>query len=163
MSNTTVQSLSRATIATFEELALLFPEVELSDEQRSATFDAAVSVDFRGPLSGRLVVRASSAVLPIITANMMGEDQAQYQPLQRDALGEIANVICGNVLPLIAGAEVVFNLAAPIVHFGGEIPRRDGDEPSARMEVGVENGRAEVSLYLFSTDGSSGRPRAAAA
>lgn len=162
MSNTTARFLSQATIATFEELALLFPETELTAEQEAEPYAASVSVSFRGPLSGRLVVRASSTVLPAITANMLGADQADYQPLQRDALGEMANVICGHVLPSIAGAAVIFNLAAPVVHMGADIPRREGDEPSARVVVGLEDGRAEVSLYIFATDGSSGRHRTAA-
>lgn len=149
MSSTTVRSLSQATTATFEELALLFPETELSAEQAAAPFDVSVSVEFRGPLTGRLVVRASQSILPAIAANMLGAEESQQLPLQRDALGEIGNVICGHVLPLIAGADKIFNLAAPRVHEGGALPQRDSDQPAARVQVGVEDGRAEVLLYLF--------------
>lgn len=151
MSNTMVQSLSRATTATFEELALLFPELDLSPEQAAAPLDVAVSVDFRGPLTGRLVVRASLNVLPAITANMLGAEQSDKLPLQRDALGEVANVICGHVVPLIAGADAVVNLSAPRVHDTGMLPSRDEDEPSARVQVGLEEGRAEAVLYLFNS------------
>ncbi|GAB1342757.1 chemotaxis protein CheX [Gemmatimonas sp.] len=154
MSSTTAQSLSRATTATFEELALLFPETELSAEQAAAPLDVAVSVDFRGPLTGRLVVRASQSILPAIAANMLGAEESKQLPLQRDALGEIGNVICGHVLPLIAGADKIFNLAAPIVHEGGSLPQREEDEPSARVMVGVEEGRAEAVLYLFKSTGA---------
>lgn len=149
MSSTTVRSLSRATTATFEELALLFPETELSPDQAAAPLEIAVSVEFRGPVTGRLVVRTSTNILPAIAANMLGAEASTQQPLQRDALGEIGNVICGHVLPLIAGADKIFHLAAPIVHEGGELPQRDQDEPSARVQIGVEDGRAEVLLYLF--------------
>jgi hypothetical protein len=127
MSSTTVQSLSRATTATFEDLALLFPETELSPEQAVAPLDFSVSLAFCGSLTGRTVVRA---------------------------LGEIGNVICGNVLPLIAGADKIFNLAAPIVVEGGSLPQRDEDEPVASVQVGLEDGRAEAILYLFSADAS---------
>lgn len=150
MSNITVQSLQRATTATFEELALLFPEADLSAEQAAAPLDVAVSVEFRGPLTGRLVVRASQNILPAIAANMLGAEQSRHLPLQRDALGEIGNVICGNVLPLIAGSDVVFNLSAPQVHDGGHLPQRDDDAPAARVQIGLEDGRAEAVLYLFS-------------
>ncbi len=150
MPSTTVQSLSRATTATFEELALLFPEHELSPEQAAAPLDVAVSVEFRGPLRGRLVLRASSVILPSIAANMLGEGASREPPLQRDALGEIANVICGNVLPAIAGVEAVFHLSAPYLHDGIDGVSRDADEPMARVTFGVEDGRAETVLYLFS-------------
>lgn len=149
MPSTTAQSLLRATTATFEELALLFPETELSPEQAAAPLDVAVSVDFRGPLRGRLVVRASQSILPAIAANMLGAEESQQLPLQRDALGEIGNVICGHVLPLVAGADKIFDLAAPVIHEVGAPARRDRDLPSATVQVGVEDGRAEAMLFLF--------------
>lgn len=155
MSSTTARSLSQATTATFEELALLFPETELSAEQAAAPLDVAVSVEFRGPLTGRLVVRASQSILPAIAANMLGAEESRQAPLQRDALGEIGNVICGHVLPLIAGADKIFNLSAPLVVDGSALPQRDADEPAARVQIGVEDGRAEAILYLFSADASA--------
>ncbi len=149
MPSTTVQSLSRATTATFEELALLVPEHELSFAQAAAPLDVAVSVEFRGPLRGRLVLRASSTILPVSAANMLGDDASRQRNLQRDALGEIANVICGNVLPVIAGVEAVFHLSAPHVHAAIEEVARDVDVPAASIMFGVEDGRAEAVLYLF--------------
>lgn len=149
MSNTMVRSLSQTTAATFEDLALLFPDAELSAEQHAAALDVTVSVDFRGPLTGRLVLRASHGVLPAIAANMLGEDESRQAPLQRDALGELANVICGNVLPAIAGAEAVFHLAAPRVHSASEALSRDEDAPKAHAMFGIENGRVESLLFLF--------------
>ena len=149
MSSTTVQSLSRATTATFEELALLVPEHDLSLAQAAAPLDVAVWVEFRGPLRGRLVLRASSTILPAIAANMLGDDASRQRNLQRDALGEIANVICGNVLPVIADVEAVFHLSAPHMHEEIEDVSRDVDVPSARIMFGVEDGRAEAVLYLF--------------
>ena len=155
MSSTTARFLSRATTATFEELALLFPETDLSPEQAAAPLDVAVSVEFRGPLTGRLVVRVSRSLLPAIAANMLGAEESKQLPLQRDALGEVGNVICGNVLPLIAGADKLFNLAAPIVVEGGDLPHRDLDEPTARIEIGVDDGRVESVLYLFDTQAAA--------
>ena len=149
MPSTTVQSLSRATTSTFEELALLFPEHELSPEQAAAPLDVAVSVEFRGPRRGRLLLRASSNILSSIAANMLGEDASRQRPLQRDALGEIANVICGNLLPAVAGVAAVFHLSAPRVHEGLDDVSRQEDVPTARVIFGVEDGRTEAVLYLF--------------
>jgi CheY-specific phosphatase CheX len=149
MSNTMAQSLSRSTAATFEELALLFPDVALTPEQEEAPLDVVVSVEFRGPLTGRLVLRASSCVLPVIAANMLGEEASRHVPLQRDALGELANVICGNVLPAIGGVEAIFYLAAPYVQPTDRAQSRDEDAPQATVVFGVEEGRVEASLYTF--------------
>ncbi len=143
------QSLSQTTAATFEELAMLFPDPDPSIEQIEVPLDVTVSVEFRGPFSGRLVLSASSCVLPAIAANMLGEAGSRLAPLQRDALGELANVICGNLLPAIGGAEAVFHLSAPRVHEAGETASRDEDAPSATTQFGVEDGRVASTLYVF--------------
>ncbi len=85
MSSTTEQYLSRTTAETFENLALILADTELSSEQASAPLDVTVSVDFRGPETGRLVLKASARVLPTIAANMLGGDQSRSAVLQRDA------------------------------------------------------------------------------
>jgi CheY-specific phosphatase CheX len=137
--------------ATFEELAMLFPEPELSEEQAGAPLDVAVFVNFRGPQAGRLVLRASSVIMAQAAANMLGADSSEGTPLQRDALGELANVVCGNVLPQITHPDVIFHLDAPRHIEAGTMPVRDDDVPVARVQLGIEMGRAEASLYLFST------------
>ncbi|MCC6432888.1 MAG: chemotaxis protein CheX [Gemmatimonadaceae bacterium] len=149
MSNIMEQSLSRTTAATFEELALLFPEADPTPEQAAAPLDVTVSVDFRGPLTGRLVLRASESILPAIASNMLGEEESQHVPLQRDALGELANVICGNVLPIVAGAEAVFHLAAPHIHRDDSQRSRETDAARATTTFGVEDGRVQAELYVF--------------
>ncbi len=149
MSNTMALSLSQTTAATFENLAMLFPESVLTPEQKAEPLDVGVSVDFRGPLTGRLVLRASQCVLPAIAANMLGEEESRQIPLQRDALGELANVICGNILPIVAGADAVFHLAAPVVHAEDQRSSRDDDAPEARVTFGIEDGRVEAQFFVF--------------
>ena len=148
MSTTMEQCLSRTTAETFERLALLVPDTQPSAEQSAAPLDVTVLVEFRGPAHGRLVLRASGHVLPSIAASMLGESERRATALQRDALGELANVICGNVLPALHDAEAVFRLEAPRAH-GVSTPSRESDTPAARVVLGVEDGRVEVTLYQF--------------
>ena len=146
MLSTMERFLSRALTATFEELALICPDTKLSHAQSEAAVDVAVTVSFNGPLSGRLVLRASSEILPGIAENMLGAD-GEYSPaVQRDALGELANVICGNLLPMMGGAEAVFVLSAPQEYRTGGEPHRCS--PVARACIGIDNGRAVAQLLL---------------
>jgi len=138
--------LSRALTATFEELALICPDTKLSAAQSEAVVDVAVTVSFNGPISGRLVLRASSEILPCITENMLGADGAYPLTVQRDALGELANVICGNLLPMIGGAEAVFVLSAPHEYVTGGEPQRC--TPVSRACIGIDTGRAVAQLLL---------------
>jgi chemotaxis protein CheY-P-specific phosphatase CheC len=77
---------------------MLFPSDVLTEEQAELPFTHGVSVRFYGPKSGRLEVRASAEIVPALTANMLGAEEAVDPQLQRDALGELGNVLCGNVV-----------------------------------------------------------------
>lgn len=70
-------------------------------------------VRFNGPFNGTLALDVPGRLLPVIFQNMLGETTPSTQEQQLDALGEMNNVICGNVLARIAGPEHVFNLDAP--------------------------------------------------
>jgi len=63
----------------------------------------------------------------------------------RDALGEVANVVCGNLLPEIAGRDAVFRLDAPRAFDGAGCGH---GTPAAALSLGVDGGRAELALHL---------------
>ena len=162
MSSTTEQALHRTMVATFEELGLIVPDHELSPKQNAANLDFSVSVSFRGPISGRLVLRASSSVLAELAANMLGVDSANDRATQQDALGEVANVICGNFLPKVAGASAVFVLSAP--QWQSEIANSsDHCTVKSRASLGIEQGRAVAELVLFGESSATAEFRAVAA
>ncbi|MCS6861097.1 MAG: chemotaxis protein CheX [Abditibacteriales bacterium] len=138
-------ALRQAAVMTFEELGFLFTTPELNEQQRNAPVDAAVSVAFNGPLRGHLMVQVSGDWLPTLAANMLGEDEPPPPGLQHDALREIANVICGNVLPAITGSREVFYLSPPQIV---EDTTQNGKPPTAAAHIGLEGGRADVLLFL---------------
>lgn len=137
-------ALYQAAALTFEELGFLFPNEDLEPEQRTAAVDGVVSVDFRGPFNGSLILQVCGDLLPTIAANMLGEAEPPSVALQKDVLGELGNVVCGNALPLIAGREVVFRLSPPCV-----LTAEPALEKAAvQVQVGLEQGRADVFLFV---------------
>jgi len=149
MSNKIQQALFKAAALTFEELGFMFPENTIDERRQNAEEHAAVSVDFRGPLNGKLVLRLYGDLLPILAANMLGKDEPPAPKLQNDALGEIANVICGNMLPEIAGFKAVFQLGAPKVVSRAETSSfKTLHSPAAAVCLGIEQGRADVFLFI---------------
>ncbi len=135
--------LYRATALTFEQLGFMLGTPELSKEQRRARFEAAVGVVFHGPLRGQLILSVSGGILPAIVANMLGEARPDDFGACNDALGELANVICGNVLPEVAGPEAIFLLDPPAPVAEREVRSRDV-AGAARIRIGLEDGRADV-------------------
>ena len=145
--------LATASTATFEALGLLLPDAEPSAEQVAAPLARGVRVRFDGPFGGALTVRVSDDVALALAANMLGVDAVDGDDrLVRDALGEVANVICGNLLPELAGRAAVFHLRAPEPLATAEATAPDAVRPSLAVTLGVDAGRAEVVLHVDPVD-----------
>jgi hypothetical protein len=136
---------------TFESLAfmLLMPEEEgaASDE-----WGNVARVNFTGPFGGCLFVAISPGMLDPLGANMLGIEPGEDPPegvKLEDALKELLNVVCGNLLPAIAGAEDVFQIASPTMLEAPVLPEgMEGMEQRGRAELVLDSGRAELVLYL---------------
>jgi CheY-specific phosphatase CheX len=143
--------LAGVTSDTLEKLAFLFV---FPDEGRSGDGpDPATTgrVEFNGFFSGSLVMRMSSSVLPELSSNMLGlEDDAEISPEdQQDAFKEMLNVICGNLLPAIAGDQVVFNIDAPEIISENEFETTVNVEKALCVErLDVEDGFCDVYFFI---------------
>src|SRR3954468_19062378 len=109
MTSTTRSPLLAAATSTFESLALLLPSADVTSAEAAAAPAYAVRVGFTGPLRGWLELRVTDDVARAFAENMLGVADADAA-LVRDALGEVANVVCGNLLPGLAGRAAVFHL-----------------------------------------------------
>ena len=137
--------LLAAAATTFESLALLLPTPEPSAAEAAARPAHAVRLAVDGPFRGWLALRVSDDVARALAENMLGAADADVS-LVRDALGEVANVVCGNVLPALGGRGAVFHLQAP-----GPLAVDDASWYSASLtSLGVDGGRADLALHIES-------------
>ena len=137
--------LRRIAASTFEGVGFLFVEPELTDRQRGATVDATARVAFHGPRHGTVELWIAGGILPTLTAGMLGQAQPPDRLVQQDALGEVANTICGQVLPYLAAPDAVFTIFPPecgTVSESGDVP------PLAHASIGIDDGRADIRLYV---------------
>ncbi len=141
-------SLFKVGLRVFEDLGFMLPTAELDDEQANAAFEAAVSVDFCGPMKGTMLLALSGCVLSDLAANMLGEDIPATLSQQHDALKEVANVICGNLLPHIGGPAAVFELGQPRIRDVQEIGGHSLRQAAAQQAIGLESGRADLFVFL---------------
>ncbi len=143
------KALSTAAALTFEELGFILPSPDLTTTQRQAPGRAVVSVEFHGPLQGKLWVALYGNILSLLTANMLGEDTIPSEQQQQDALQEICNVICGNMLPKIAGTEAVFQIGTPEYHAFSTSIVEQFTSASSTATIGLDEGRADLCLVLW--------------
>jgi len=142
------KKLYRAAASTFEGLGFMFPLAQDEAGEFPQQPDAAVRVEFGGPFSGCLIVRSYGGLAGALAANMLGEFNAPSPQQQHDALGEAANVICGNLLPSIAGRAEVFDLGTPqAVQDPGAPEPRPGQNIAAGVRLMLDQGAVELLLY----------------
>jgi hypothetical protein len=109
------RQLVEVTADTLEKLAFIFTfpadHVPALDDQNQE----CVRVDFRGAFSGGMELSLPASALSELAVNMLGvEDDSQLSAEQQhDALKELVNVACGNLLPMLAGGAEEFNLDPP--------------------------------------------------
>ncbi len=126
---------------------MLFPSDALTEEQAALPFAAGVSVRFFGPRSGRLELRVSAGVVPAITENMLGAEGAVDEQMQHDALGEIGNVCCGNIVSAMTNGVGVFHLHPPRLMDAKQCAAA-ADPNEDCVDIGVDEGRVQVRLFL---------------
>jgi hypothetical protein len=142
-------ALEQSARKTFEDMCFMYPMPELADIQKVLPVEAAVQVKYRGSFTGTLVIRTAGGLLRALAANMLGDDAPSLQQ-QQDALGEVANMICGNVLPAISGGRDQYVIEGPtVIRELSRSPDRHG-EPIAATVLYLDKGRADLMVYLDS-------------
>lgn len=139
-------TLGEMAAETLGELAFLFADVVPA---RALESDGAeeLLVRFSGARQGRLVLRAEPDLLPVLSANMLGEDAPTTKEVQRDALGELANIVCGNLLPLLTDPSNLLMLEAPTT--GRDVAVcASGELLAALVTLETEAGALELRLIL---------------
>ena len=150
MKNRLEKILSDVAVDILEKLAFIFafPNGEKETGQQEPVVVASVA--FNGFFSGALIMRISAKVLPELAANMLGSDEEEMTLDQQwDALRETINVICGNILPTIAGEQEVFNIDPP------QILAQDGTEkchnerkPASIARLALGEGSCDLLLFI---------------
>jgi CheY-specific phosphatase CheX len=137
-----------ATQRAIETTAFLFAEPGVA-----ATDDAVVSpppfvatVAFWGAHDGALSIEFPARLLPVLAMNVLGEEDTPGEDMQRDALGELANIICGNVLPSL-DPDGKFSLGPPAVS-AAPADVAGGLARVATGELQIEGEKVGTTLWL---------------
>jgi CheY-specific phosphatase CheX len=140
------QAVVRATVRVLETAAFMSVWPWTEDDGELPLPDVAASMEFRGPQPGSLTLRVHSSLLPTLIQNMLGEPEGSESPeaKTRDALCEVLNMICGNLLTAWQGEEAVYDLRPPEM-LGAQAPEAS---PDAAVVFFVEGTRAVVELRL---------------
>ncbi|MGB9587759.1 MAG: chemotaxis protein CheX [Armatimonadota bacterium] len=130
-------------------MAFLFETPEMEDQNQAASHDGTAIVTFTGPISGELHVASYGGLMQAMAADVLGEDTPTMEQ-QQDLLGEVSNVICGSVLPRIAGSGHVFRIGPPRFLQPSD-DSSNHSEPVARVNIPLNEGAVEITLFITET------------
>ncbi len=161
------ETLSAVMVETLEKLAFLFatPLGETENVQEAEAGMQMVRVAFNGPFRGEIELGLSMPVVMDLAANMLGADDGSGLSAEErcDALKELANIVCGNLLPAIGGSAAEFTIEAPRVKsLTGWGAHEEGlDNPAAESLLALENGHCRVALRIEDSSPLSAEERCA--
>jgi hypothetical protein len=145
-------TLCRIAQESLEGLAFLFSFA--AEEREPLCFEGALAakLTFSGAMQGTLFIVISAEVLSELAGNMLGSEGEEITEIQQhDALKELLNVICGNLLPAVAGTQAVCDIGMPVVlspEEGGTLLAEHAPGAAARLDL--DNGQADLYLFLES-------------
>lgn len=92
----------------------------------------SMSVEYRGPLLGSLRGWCSQAFARELMSLMTGADVSDGADASEvsDALGELMNVLCGNLVTTLYGKDQVFTLGIPQQDADAVVPPGPFDQPN---------------------------------
>lgn len=140
--------LAEVAAATLERLAFLFAAPAEGEPEPAAAPMLGARLEFRGPISGAIAIAMATPAAGELAANMLGlpDGEAPDEAARADALKELLNVICGNLLPAVAGETAEFSLGAP--ELAGAEEDGPAGAPDAACRLQLDGGLCRIALRL---------------
>jgi hypothetical protein len=90
------------------------------------------SISYRGPCQGRLRFRCPRAFAKLLATNLLGIDPEDNdaESKSEDAVKELMNILCGQMITAMHGTGEVFDLSIPVTReLDSEPDLAGGDDP----------------------------------
>lgn len=136
---------------TFEITCYMFPleEWEMEEQGVVELGDDSISamVRFDGAVEGGMKIRVSPDLFDAIAENMLGMEKGDRE-IKEGALCEIANIICGNTVPIFAKGDKICYIRPPKIVDEQNEPDKEFDAmKNETVMVHLDEGVAEINIY----------------
>lgn len=154
MTTTYSDEIYKIALNALEITCYMFPledwEIEDPEDISKPSGTMRSVVHFQGAAEGGMVFNPSDDLLEALAANMLGEDSTSKEE-KEGALCEIANIICGNTVPLFSKNESICTLKPPRIIAKEEVADQlfDGLEKE-EVQVLLDEGTIDITLYYTS-------------
>lgn len=136
---------------TFEITCYMFPleEWEIDEDETPDPGEDSIRavVHFDGAARGRMQIRVSPELYDAIAENMLGMEEGTPE-IKEGALCEIANIICGNTVPIFAKGDEICYIRTPKIVASGQAAEEEFESmTSESVHVHLDEGVAEITIY----------------
>lgn len=147
------ETLQGIAFQTFEITCYMFPleEWEIDEDETVDLGDDSISavVHFDGAAQGGMQIRVSPELFDTISENMLGMEEGTRE-LKEGALCEIANIICGNIVPIFAKGDDICYIRTPKIAAGKQAAEEEFKSmTSESVHVHLDEGVAEITIYYL--------------
>jgi CheY-specific phosphatase CheX len=140
--------LESSAIATFEDVCFMYQVPEFKNAQKKLKPQAAAEVKYTGDCSGRLVIETYGDLFTAIAGNILSDNSPGLSK-KKDALGEIANIICGNVVASLGRSKKGYRIGAPTSLAKDQLPKgKKTVKPFAEVCLNFNEGRADIKFFV---------------
>lgn len=138
---------------TFEITCYMFPLEEWELEEEGVHPPGADSISafvrFDGAAEGAMKIRVTPELFDAIAENMLGMEEGD-DSLKEGALCEIANIICGNMVPVFAKGDNICYIRPPEILDNPDKLKDFKGLETETVQVYLDEGVAEITVYLKS-------------
>jgi CheY-specific phosphatase CheX len=140
--------LEEASVNTFEDICFMYQAPELNDIQKNLKLEAASEVKYKGDYTGKLLIETRGNLFSAIAANILSKDAPSLRE-KKDALGEITNIICGNVVTSLGRSKLGYRIESPKAIKKDDLLKEKGQEkPLVKITLNFNEGRADIKFFV---------------
>lgn len=147
--------LFNTAVKVFESTAFAFVDPPSEEPAEAPSGDcSAYHIPFEGAFAGAILMKMPVELPALLASNMLGvePDDPEVTEQSMEAMGELLNIICGNVLPLIAGPSEEFILFSPRAiseKYYKEFLDRKREEHPVTTRLTVEGFQVDLALVVY--------------
>ncbi|MCE5211797.1 MAG: chemotaxis protein CheX [Deltaproteobacteria bacterium] len=142
------KALEAASVNTFEDVCFMYQVPELKNSHKNLKLEAASAVRYRGDYTGMLLIETRGNLFSAIASNILSTESPGLRQ-KKDALGEIANIICGNVVTSLGRGKLGYKIESPKALNKDDLLKKTGHEkPVAEITLNFNEGRADIKFFI---------------
>lgn len=151
MNSTLNEHIHQLALQTFESMCFMFEmDPDFDEDVAVATeYQDASIIRFDGDVNGGMLILATPDLRHAAAVNMLGTDEITEQH-KKDACFELANIICGNIVPLLNKNDGISFIQSPRkatpVEFSGAAFKGFNQEV---VSLSLDEGTCEIRVYYL--------------